>query len=96
MGFDVGHTFVECKISKEKAAGFDFGVFSGYDFEVYGTEGFLNDFYNSSLNLETLNQKIGQSAEKEIGVTFNFDYLSDIYILYNLIEKLKHLGTHIL
>ncbi len=96
VGFDIEHTFVECKLTREKAVVFDFGVFSDNDFEVYGTEDFLNDFYNSLLSLETLNQKIRQSAEKEIGITFNFGYLADTQILLELIKKLERIGTHIL
>lgn len=75
---------------------FDFGVFSDNDFEVYGTEDFLNDFYNSLLSLETLKQKIRQSAEKEIGITLNFGYLADTQILLELIKKLERIGTRIL
>lgn len=96
IGIDINHTFIECKMKKGKAIGFDWNLISDYKFEVYGVEDYLNDFYNSSLEINDITERIIQSNESEIGIEFEFRYLEEKSILLELIKKLESMGTYIL
>lgn len=93
IGIDINHIFIESKIKKEKVIELDWKMFSDYRFEVYGADNYLEDFYNSSLSLEALPQKINQSNEKEICVAFYFSYLDDKHVLLDMIKKLDAMCT---
>lgn len=89
IGFDIDHTFVECKMKREKALGFQWELFLDYKFEVYGVEEYLNDFYNENLDIESISSNINDSTEQEIGITFYFGYLENKNYLLELIKKLR-------
>ena len=96
IGIDISHIFIEGKMKKEKAIGFDWKLISDYKFQVYGVEDYLNDFYNSSLKIDDITERIIQSNESEIGIEFYFRYLEEINIILELIKKLESMGTYIL
>lgn len=96
IGIDINRIFVECKMKKEKAIGFDWKLITDYKFEVYGVEDYLNDFYNSSLKLDDISERINQSNENEIGIAFECSYLEEKSNLLELVNKLESMGTCIL
>ena len=96
IGLDMNHTFIECKMDRENALCFDFHKFNDYKFEVYGVEDYLNDFYNVSLDLDGLKNRILNSDEQEIGITLMFNYCEKIDKLMCAVSMLKEVETYIL
>jgi hypothetical protein len=72
LGIDINHIFLEIVVTREQALELDFGKFEPYRFEVYGVENFLNDFYNSTLPLQDIHERIRISDEESIGISFFF------------------------
>lgn len=72
LGIDINHIFLEIVVTREQALTFDFGKFESYRFEVYGVENFLNDFYNNTLPLQEIHERIRKSNENSIGISFFF------------------------
>lgn len=94
IGIDIKSIFIETKIKKEKAVKFDFRRFLNYQFEVYGIEEYLNDFYNDTLMIEDIEKRIETSREREIGIGFQIakDCMDDII---KIVSELKKLETYI-
>jgi hypothetical protein len=61
---------IESKISRE-AFSFDFGIIP-FKFEVYGIEDYLNDFHNDKTDIKNIHNRILDSNENEVGITFLF------------------------
>lgn len=72
LGIDINHIFLEIVVSREQALVLDFEKFELYRFEVYGIENFLNDFYNNTLLLQGIQERIRKSDEESIGISFFF------------------------
>jgi len=68
IGVDLNHIFIEGKLTREAAMKFDYSLLQDYTFEVYGINDYLNDFYNSKLDVEGIGRRIEESKEKEIGI----------------------------
>lgn len=96
IGIDINHVFIECKIRRENTIEFDWNMLSEYDFEVFGVEDYLKDFYNSAMKLDEISERISLSNEHEIGIGFKFCYLDIIDNLLELIKRLKTIGAYIL
>ena len=73
IGFDLNHIFYEIIISKEHALKIDFTQFDGVCFEVYGALDYLNDFYNNTMQISLIHERIHRSDEAEIGISFCFN-----------------------
>lgn len=77
------------KMKKENALAFSFVPYTVYEFEAYGVEDYLADYFHSGITLDDMQQQIQKSGENEIGfaiiVPFDFENRS----LMDLIEKLK-------
>lgn len=77
------------KMKKENALAFSFVPYAVYEFEAYGVEDYLADYYHSGMTFDDMKQQIEKSGENEIGfaiiVPFDFKNRS----LMDLIEKLK-------
>ena len=93
IGFDLTHTFIECKLSREAALELDYGVFKQYKFEVYGVGDYLNDFYNDKLLIDKVHDRIRGSKEQEIGISIMLNYLEDNQHLLEVVAKLHNMGT---
>jgi len=72
LGIDINHVFLEIVVTREQALALDFGEFEPYQFEVYGVENFLNDFYNNTLSLQDIHERVRISNEESIGISFFF------------------------
>jgi hypothetical protein len=44
-------------------------------------------FYNATLKLDDISEKISRSNEKEVGIEFEFSYLEDKCNLLNMVKK---------
>lgn len=67
IGIDVEHMFFEFRFVRDFALNFDYTVFEEYQFEVYGTEDYYDDYYFG--DIEEIKNNIELSDELEIGVS---------------------------
>lgn len=67
IGIDIDKVFFEFNIAKEAAIDFDFHIFENYQFEVYGSEDYLEDYYFG--NIDEIKQNILYSTEIEFAVS---------------------------
>ena len=81
----MNHIFYEIIISKEHALKIDFIQFDGVCFEVYGALDYLNDFYNNTMQISLIHERIHRSDEAEIGISFCFNEGESIPSLWKLV-----------
>lgn len=61
------------KLKKPDALKFDYEKLSGFKFEIYGVENYLDDIFRSDeLPISEIVQSIKKCGEKEIGFSFEF------------------------
>ena len=71
---------------------YNYGKLEKYSFEVYGVEGYLQDFYDSGMTTEELRAEITKSEEKEIGFSFKFDFDITGTEMYEFAKMLRREG----
>jgi hypothetical protein len=91
VGFDLSQTFIEYKVSRERALGFDFKRLKAFNFEVYGVKEYLNDFYNTTQDIEDIRGKIDKSDEQEIGISLFFGYMESVETIINAVSSLQQI-----
>ena len=76
-------------MKKENALAFSFVPYIAYEFEAFGVEDYLADYFHSGMTLDDMKQQIEKSEEHEIGfaIMVPFDFSSRN--LPDLITKLK-------
>ncbi|MDF2871578.1 MAG: hypothetical protein K0R05_3153 [Anaerocolumna sp.] len=93
IGFDLHHIFVEFFLPRTIVAGLDFNKFDSYQFEVYGSENYLEDYYNENMSILELKEKLQESLEENIGITIFLPSDTDnlqIIELINLVKSFKY------
>ena len=66
---------VSAKLKRNTALAYSFEKFAEYEFEAYGVEDYLADFYHSGQTVPELKENIRACDEKEIGFSFMFPCL---------------------
>lgn len=66
-------TSLSTKLKRKNALVFDYSKLKNYDFEVYGIDDYLDDYYVKGNSIESLKKKLSESKEDNIGFTFSFD-----------------------
>lgn len=94
IGVDLAHIFIEGKLKRECALKFDFSLLKEYRFEVYGVQDYLNDFYNASLSIEGIKDRILSSNEAEIGVSLFISHEGAIENILSILGTLKRCGFY--
>ena len=70
---DLDNVCISTKLSKHNALSFNCDKVAHLEFEVFGVEDYLADYYLPGEEISTLLQKIKNSEEKEIAYSFIFD-----------------------
>ena len=87
IGFDVVSDhylgFLELTLSKRDILNFDFSKFNNLDFEIYGFNNYLEDFYFG--NVENAKQTISKSEENKFHIGIN---ISNINQMKNILKVL--------
>lgn len=95
IGLRPDNFFIELKFKREEALLFDFSSIK-FDFEVYGIENYLNDFYNNSMAVGEIHSNIKKSKEKEIGVQLKIDKTASTGEIIEIVKLCQLWGSHII
>lgn len=68
---------ISAKLSKVEAEVFDYSLLEKYEFEAYGVEHYLDDFYSKGSTIDEFINRVKVSNEQEIGFSFIFDDLDE-------------------
>jgi hypothetical protein len=84
-----GSIWIEFCLDRVKAIRFEYNILKKYDFEVYGNDEYLEDYYNSSMRVEDIVEKLKSSNEKEINILTKFEVFDedDFLIFIKFMEK---------
>lgn len=78
---------ISTKLSRRDAEAFDYSLLEKYDFEAYGVENYLEDYYSKGSAIDDFIHKIKESNEQNIGFSFIFDDLDENGV-YRFVEFL--------
>lgn len=85
---------ISSKLERNRALIYDYQKLNEIEFEAYGTESYLNDFFIPGQDLKTLKFNIKNSLEKEIGFSFKFYENISCQFLCDFILFLKEEGFY--
>ena len=85
---------ISTKLERNAALTYSFEKFAGYEFEAYGVEDYLADFYHSGQTLQELRENIRACAEKEIGFSFVFPFDLDEEQIFEFVKLLRREGFY--
>lgn len=91
MEFDA--VAVSARLSKTAALQLDYRILFGYEFEVYGVEDYLADYYVNG-DISALKENISNSDETEIEFQFAFPNGFDGRKFSDLLKLLKSNGFY--
>lgn len=89
---DLDKLSVSTKLRREVALNYSYEKLSGYEFEAYGVDGYLDDFYVKGNTYAELVENIACSKEKDIGFSFLFDSDVDAGEIHELVRFLRKEG----
>ena len=81
---------VSALLSREDALSLDPAALSGFDFQIYGAEDYLLDFWEPGMSAAALRERIRQSSEAEIGFSFTVSEAD----VPRLVHSLSQLGFY--
>lgn len=85
---------VSAKLKRDTALAYSFEEFSGCEFEAYGVEDYLADFYHAGQTIQTMKDNICACEEKEIGFSFVFPFDVEGKRLFEFIKLLRREGFY--
>ncbi len=85
---------ISTKLERNAALTYSFEKFAGYEFEAYGVEDYLADFYHSGQTLQELQENIRACEEKEIGFSFVFPFDVDEKQIFEFVKLLRQEGFY--
>lgn len=89
---DLDKVSVSTKLRREVALNYSYEKLSGYEFEAYGVDGYLDDFYVKGNSYSELVENIASSKEKEIGFSFLFSEDAGAEEIYKCVKSLRKDG----
>ena len=81
---------VTTKLKRNVALEYDYNKLTNYEFEAYGVENYLSDFYSKNMSIQDLKGSIEHSSENEIGFSFSFPMDICEAIIYEFIDFLSN------
>ena len=88
------HISVSTKLQRSAALSDSFESLAGYDFEAYGVEDYLADFYHPGQTIEELRENIDACHEQEIGFSFVFPFDVEGAQLFEFVKLLRREGFY--
>ena len=92
VGFD--KISISTKLKREKALTYSFKKFENYEFEAYGVNNYLLDFYHSGQSLRILKDNVNASDEEEIGFSFVFPFDVEGKEIFEFVKLLRREGFY--
>ena len=83
---------VSTKLKRDVALSYSFEKFSGYEFEAYGVEDYLADFYHPGQTVQELKENIRACDEKDIGFSFVFPFDVEGKQIFEFVKLLRREG----
>lgn len=85
---------ISTKLKRDAALGYPFEKLAGYEFEAYGVENYLTDFYHPRQTAQDLRENIRACNEKEIGFSFVFPLDRDGKQIFEFVKLLQQEGFY--
>lgn len=85
---------VSTKLSRYDALNYSFDKFVNYEFESYGVDDYLADYYHSGQTVLQMKENIRACNEKEIGFSFYFPFDIDVAEIYEFVKLLRCEGFY--
>ena len=83
---------ISTKLKRDMALAYSFEKFAGYEFEVYGVEDYLADFYHAGQTVQEMKENIRACDEKEIGFSFVFPFDIEGKLIFDFVKLLRSEG----
>lgn len=83
---------VSTKLKRDKALGYSFEKFVQYEFEAYGVEDYLADFYHEGQTVNEMKENIRTSDETDIGFSFVFPFEIEGKQIFEFVKLLRREG----
>ena len=83
---------ISAKLKRDMALAYSFEKFSGYEFEAYGVEDYLADFYHAGQTVQEMKDNIHACDEKEIGFSFVFPFDVEGKQIFEFVKLLRREG----
>ncbi|MCI9141142.1 MAG: hypothetical protein HFH87_00800 [Lachnospiraceae bacterium] len=83
---------VSTKLKRTAALTYSFDKFAGHEFEAYGVEDYLADFYHPGQTFQELKENIRACDEKEIGFSFVFPFDAEGKQIFEFVKLLRREG----
>jgi len=81
---------VSTKMKRDAALAYSFEKFTDYEFEAYGVDDYLADFYHAKQTVEELKENIRACDEVEIGFSFTFPFEIEVEQILEFVQLLRH------
>lgn len=85
---------ISTKLKRDAALGYPFEKLAGYEFEAYGVENYLTDFYHPGQTAQDLREDIRACNEIEIGFSFVFPLDRDGKQIFEFVKLLQQEGFY--
>ena len=85
---------VSTKMKRKTALAYSYDKIMKYDYEAYGVEDYLSDFYHAGLTVQDLKDNIAKSDEKEIGFSFIFSFDVEGKQIFEFAKLLRREGFY--
>lgn len=85
---------VSAKMERDAASAYSYMKLSEYEFEVYGVEDYLADFYHKGQTIQELKENICACDEDEIGFSFVFPCDAEGEQIVDFVELLRREGFY--
>ena len=85
---------ISTKLKRKEVLAYSFEKFAGYEFEAYGVEDYLTDFYHPGQTVQDLRENIRVCGEKEIGFSFVFPFDVKGKHIFEFVKLLRREGFY--
>ena len=85
---------ISAKLKRNTALTYSFEKFARHEFEAYGVEDYLADFYHAGQTVQEMKDNIRDCDEKEIGFSFMFPFEVDGKQIFEFVKLLCREGFY--
>ena len=86
--------YVSTKLKRDVVLAYSFEKMADYQFEAYGVEDYLADYYHEGQTIQELKDTISCCNEDEIGFSFAFPFETDGKQIFEFVKLLRREGFY--